>query len=547
MSGLADWFLTPAERGNEATELDRRHGDGTAWTEGNEVTVLVDGASYFERLCAALTDLGPGASVWLTDWEGHADERLGGPGTEVGGVFRRLVRGGVTLRGLLWRSHPRQAHFAEQDNLRLAKAINDAGGLLLLDERVRRGGSHHQKLVVCRPGPGSEPSGASGRSGGSSDGVAFVGGIDLCHGRHDDPRHQGDAQAVELDGRYGRRPPWHDIQLEVRGPAVGDLSWSFRERWSDPTSLDHRNPLRRALRRFIHQPHRAPALPPEPDPPGRKDSHAVQVLRTYPAKRPAFPFAPDGERSVARAYLKAFRRARRFVLLEDQYLWSVDAAAALAKALVTHRELLVVIVVPRYPDRDGRLTGPASRYARQQAIERLKSAGGRRVAVYDLENREGTPIYVHAKACVIDDVWLEVGSDNLNRRSWTHDSELACAVVDNELDGRAPLDPGGLGDGARRLARDTRLALLREHLGRHDGDDADLMDPVDAFAALATGAAALDSWHQAGRRSVRPPGQLRTHVAEPVAPWARPIAALVYRTALDPDGRPRSARRDGTY
>ena len=33
---LDDWFLSAAERGNPATEIDRRHGDGTAWTEGND-------------------------------------------------------------------------------------------------------------------------------------------------------------------------------------------------------------------------------------------------------------------------------------------------------------------------------------------------------------------------------------------------------------------------------------------------------------------------------------------------------------------------------
>ncbi len=47
---LTDWFLTPAERGNPATDIDRRHDDGTAWTEGNDGQVLVDGADYFARL-----------------------------------------------------------------------------------------------------------------------------------------------------------------------------------------------------------------------------------------------------------------------------------------------------------------------------------------------------------------------------------------------------------------------------------------------------------------------------------------------------------------
>ena len=108
---------------------------------------------------------------------------------------------------------------------------------MLLDERVRRDGSHHQKLFVARHPDATDLD------------VAFVGGIDLCHGRRDDERHGGDEQAIDLDPRYGPRPPWHDVQLEVRGPAVGDLAWTFRERWEDPTPLDHRNPWRRRLAR----------------------------------------------------------------------------------------------------------------------------------------------------------------------------------------------------------------------------------------------------------------------------------------------------------
>jgi phosphatidylserine/phosphatidylglycerophosphate/cardiolipin synthase-like enzyme len=60
----------------------------------------------------------------------------------------------------------------------------------------------------------------------------------------------------------------------------------------------------------------------------------------------------------------------------------------------------------------------------------VRDAGGERVLACDLENVWGTPIYGHAKVCVIDDVWMVVGSDNVNRRSWTHDSELSCAVID---------------------------------------------------------------------------------------------------------------------
>ena len=58
---------------------------------------------------------------------------------------------------------------------------------------------------------------------------------------------------------------------------------------------------------------------------------------------------------------------------------------------------------------------------------------------------------MHAKVCIVDDVWITCGSDNLNRRSWTHDSEISCAVVDSTRDAREPADLTGRGDGARRL------------------------------------------------------------------------------------------------
>ena len=157
--------------------------------------------------------------------------------------------------------------------------------------------------------------------------------------------------------------------------AVGDLAYTFRERWDDPTPLDHRNPWRLAARLIIHEPRHPDPLPPARDDPAPQGTHAVQVLRTYPANRPRYPFAPDGERSIARAYLKAFRRARRLVYLEDQYLWSSHAARALAGALQRNPELHVVAVVPRYPDRGGRATSAASRVGREYVTDILRRAG----------------------------------------------------------------------------------------------------------------------------------------------------------------------------
>ena len=79
---------------------------------------------------------------------------------------------------------------------------------------------------------------------------------------------------------------------------------------------------------------------------------------------------------------------------------------------------------------------PMNLVGRQQALELLTASAPGRVAVYGVENHQGTPVYVHAKVCVIDDVWAAVGSDNVNRRSWTHDSELSCAVHHARLKSR---------------------------------------------------------------------------------------------------------------
>jgi phosphatidylserine/phosphatidylglycerophosphate/cardiolipin synthase-like enzyme len=221
---------------------------------------------------------------------------------------------------------------------------------------------------------------------------------------------------------------------------------------------------------------------------------------------------------------KAFANARSFVYIEDQYLWSTEVAAALAGALETNSKLKVIAVVPRYPDSDGPLAGPPIRIGQLRAIRMLQRAAPGRVGVFDLENRAGTPIYVHAKICIVDDVWMTCGSANFNRRSWTTDSELTCAVVDT----------------TGQLAGELRRELWAEHLGLEQSDP-QLDDPATGLEFWDSSADALDDWHQTGRSS-RPVGRVRHHVTEPVPPLQRLWAAPVSRLIVDPDGRPRRLR-----
>ena len=523
---VLEWLLTPSERGNGETRIDAAH-RGRAWSEGNLVRPLVDGATYFAELYERIEATGSGDLIVLADWEGDADERLTGePGSEVLAVLGRAAGRGVDVRALVWHSRVAAVADAEGDNAEFGARLRAQGVEAWLDMRVRHRGSHHQKLVVLRH-----------RDDTTRD-VAFVGGIDLCHSRRDDATHRGDPQSFEMAAEYGDTPPWHDIQAAISGPAVHDVETTFRERWEDPAPLDGSPRRWWRLRRGSTPavPSTLPAqLPPPPPVPG--GTHVVQLLRTYPdlAGSRDYPFARSGERSVARGYTKAVERARRLVYVEDQYLWGRHVARMFGEALERHPDLHLIAVVPMYTDLEGVLGRLPQREGQRRAVQDLVREFPDRVAIYGLENHAGTPVYVHAKACVIDDTWASIGSDNFNRRSWTHDSELSAVVVDRA------------GEYARRL----RLTLAAEHLDRdvRDLDEgivegiADCVEPADMFATYAASAARLDAWCDGDRTRPRPPGRLRRIEPPRLGRVARAVASASYDLLHDPDGRPRRLRR----
>ena len=557
---LDEWFLTPAERGNPATRLDSRHPDGLAWSAGNDVRPLIHGATYFAELMVRVRAMEAGDLLLFTDWRGDPDERLDGPGTAVASVFGAAAAREVLVRGLLWRSHLDRFQFSEQENRSLGDDIEAAGGCCLLDMRVRPGGSHHMKIVVLRhPGRPERD-------------VAFVGGIDLCHSRRDDAAHTGDPQRQPMAAVYSSRPPWHDLQALIRGPAVGDVETIFRERWEDPAPLT-RNPLHRLRDLATGEDRRPERLPPQLPDPQPCGTHAVQLLRTYPYRRFGYSFAPDGERSIARAYLKVLPRARSLVYLEDQYLWSTQVVSVLADALRANPGLRLIAVIPRFPDQDGKISTPPNLVARADALALLQAAGGGRVAVYGLENSAGTPVYVHAKVCIVDDTWAIIGSDNFNRRSWTHDSEASCAIIDQsgsfasrlrqalgaehlgETSGTAGAAGGCRGGGAGRGggggAAGIAGAQATRTLDAAGGAGSAATEPVASFAgmfdAFGRAADALDAWHAGGRQGPRPAGQLRRYPDPQISGSTRAWASVLYRLVYDPDGRPLAMRRAGKF
>ncbi|TIC79768.1 phospholipase [Nocardioides sp. GY 10113] len=570
---VTQWFLISAERENPHTVIDAVRGDGTAWSSGNSVRALVHGRDYFAELHERICALGPGDRFYFADWQGDPDQRLtDDPRSTLNDTLVDAARRGVDVRGLLWRSHWRRLGFNSQLHRHLGEEIGEAGGQCLRDMRVRTRGSHHQKFVVIRHA--SDP----------ARDIAYVGGIDLCHGRRDDDRHRGDAQPVEMASAYGPRPAWHDVQVAIQGPAVHDVETTFRERWEDSTPLTAHPG--RLLTSLLHREELVPAplgaqAPPPPRRPGGNE--VVQIMRTFPVIAPKpYDFAPEGERSVMLGNTKAIARAERLVYVEDQYLWSAEVGEHFAGALRDNPDLRLIVVLPMVPDREGAAAEVPQLYGRFLAMQRILEAGGDRVAVFGLTNEAGMPVYVHSKTCIIDHRWASVGSDNLNRRSWTSDSEIACAVIDER---GAAGDPAPADSFPRVLLR----TLVAEHLGCHPDEVPE--DPHDLFDAMVSCADALDAWydgagrdqltgvrgvisakrpsrpvpvprsvsrvlpgHQRRRRRVveraeefaagehdreRPPGRLRRLAAPELTALQLTWAPRLYDALFDPDGRPR--------
>ena len=134
------------------------------------------------------------------------------------------------------------------------------------------------------------------------------------------------------------------------------------------------------------------------------------------------------------------------------------------------------------------------------------------------------PIYVHAKVCIVDDVWMAVGSDNLNRRSWTHDSEICCGVIDLE---------------GRLRTRDASAPRSRAPRRRPTCPTMRSSTRSGGSTRSERAARALDTWYErgrAGRPSARAP-PAATRATGSHAP-ARPFLHFLHAWLLDPDGRP---------
>jgi phosphatidylserine/phosphatidylglycerophosphate/cardiolipin synthase-like enzyme len=313
---------------------------------------------------------------------------------------------GPTLRGLLadvarradvhvlaWAGAPLPLFHPDRGEVRALREELTRGPRIQmqLDARERPMHCHHEKLVVV------------------DDRVAYVGGLDLTSfqgNRFDSSDHP---QRIGIG--------WHDTCIRLEGPIVADVAAHFRLRWQGELPAAAAAPADGALE--------------------------AQLVRTVPER--VYDGLRKGEFTILESYRRALRAAERFVYLESQFLWSPELIEILSAKLrePPRADFRVLALLPADPN-NGR---DDTRGQLGVLVNAAKEGGDEnRFLACTLFQPRGTAVYDHSKAAIVDDVWLTVGSANLNEHSLFNDTEVN-AVVRTEP-----------------FVRDARLRLWSEHL-----------------------------------------------------------------------------------
>nr|XP_043620676.1 phospholipase D beta 1-like [Erigeron canadensis] len=256
--------------------------------------------------------------------------------------------------------------------------------------------THHQKTVIIDADAGN----------GKRKIVSFVGGLDLCNGRYDNPQHPifRTLQTFHAEDYHNPtftgsvtgcpREPWHDLHSRIDGPAAYDVMTNFEERWlkaSKPRGIKKLKASNDALLKL----EKFPELLRADDEPCVSDDDPeewhVQIFRSIDSNSvKGFPKEPQEatsknlvcgknvliDMSIHSAYVKAIRSAQHFIYIENQYFigssynWKsyrdlgannlipMEIALKVASKIRAHERFAVYIIIPMWPE--GVPTGSAT-------------------------------------------------------------------------------------------------------------------------------------------------------------------------------------------
>lgn len=278
--------------------------------------------------------------------------------------------------------------------------------------------------------------------------------------------HESSIESRNLNYRYRYCKPYQDYACRVQGPALERLHQNFVRGWNVAA------PAHWQLKEIQGIPSKIKTRPKNP-------AHAVQIVRTQPHEH---------EKTIKALYFQATSWARNYIYIENQYFFYPAFARnlkrhrtaycqswvqMLGKPVSTIPKLHLFIVIPN-PERDEMIprtadtltelghssdvpnqmnlidSGKASeaysdshkgkkgnQVLDRPGVQQLADTMGLQVSVARLRtsgldaNRKMAyrEIYIHSKLMLIDDVFVTLGSANLNQRSMAVDSEINIAAT----------------------------------------------------------------------------------------------------------------------
>lgn len=467
---------------------------------------FIDGCAAFRHIAEAI--LMAKHEVFLLGWwiSPHlplvrGDDSLPLPGNadpRLSALLRGAAARGVRIYILIWHETllPNDSEWTETQL--------SAQGIYIVRHRSRFDinllWSHHEKVVVV------------------DQQFAFLGGLDLCYGRYDDPRHRLDDDSAEATSHMWVEKDYSNPRIKdfVDVRSAGDMldraqqprmPWNHAktkkpEYASLPTALlrRHTELCNEDIAEVVLEEADA-KWPPEY---GAWHECSAQVVRSVGQ----WSAGTRTESSVHAAYCELILSAERFIYIENQFFCSGMegdstignrvVGALFQRVLKAHadgKEFHVMIVLPLLPaldDNIDQLPSPLMyvmhwQYRTLRAFRsQLVDAGvdfSHFVSVFGLRTHgrlHGAgvvteEIYVHSKLMVVDDQRAIIGSANLNDRSLLgmRDSEVCIVLRDAvlthpQLTPDAELDRAALGYASAPsgpFSRGLRTALLAQHLG----------------------------------------------------------------------------------
>ncbi|MGO4386975.1 phospholipase D-like domain-containing protein [Microvirga sp. 2YAF29] len=388
----------------------------------DKASVLVDGASYFTHLEAALRRAE--RSILIIGWDFDGSIRLR-PDADpedsppLGPLLCSLVeeRPELEVRILVWSIAVVHAPGAPGPLIFGAEWQEHPRLHLRLDKHHPLYAAHHQKIVTI------------------DDNLAFVGGMDLTVERWDTRDHAcDDPHRVRQDGTA--YDPVHDVQMAVSGPAARSVSELAYERWKIATGEEL----------SLSQPAKSDLWPSELTP--QFTNAPVAIARTYPAW---------GEHKAAQEAMAlnidALAAAKKSIYIEAQYMTAPCIGDVLEQHLANPDgpEIIIIQTHESHGWAEQRVMGTN----RDRLIRRLRKADryDRLRAYYPVvPTKDGEcQVLIHSKLIIVDDDFLRVGSSNMNNRSIGLDTECDLAIE-------------ACNDEIRKTIAHLRNDLLAEHL-----------------------------------------------------------------------------------